>query len=124
MRSLLVGTMMGTRECVIRGSYQTTSSNTATPDNIPATPHSNTSNSNLVHSNSLAYPGNSQSSPAVTARLPVIKPSVLIEDKSILHQCPPVRFNETHINVINVDPIQVFIKEERGSIPKFLKTML
>ena len=68
---LLVGTMMGTRECVQRGCYV------------------NSANS--------------------TVQLPDPTTEVFVEDKSILQQPPPLRFNKTDINVINVDPIQVLI---------------
>ena len=40
-------------------------------------------------------------------QLPASPSQLFIEDKSILHQPPPLRFNKTDINVINVDPIQV-----------------
>ena len=44
-----------------------------------------------------------------TVQLPDPTTEVFVEDKSILQQPPPLRFNKTDINVINVDPIQVLI---------------
>ncbi|KAL5255578.1 hypothetical protein ACHWQZ_G010974 [Mnemiopsis leidyi] len=73
---LLVGTMMGTREVVQRGSYV------------------NSANK-VVH-------------------LPAAPSQLFIEDKSILHQPPPLRFNKTDINVINVDPIQVCLHLQKS----------